>query len=286
VDGRRILDPLNPRTVTFGRKHRQNSEAVMPGYLPPPEIEHDASVAQGATEELPVPSKQDGWSRTVTVYLPHGYAAGARRYPVLYLNDGFGAMNYGKVIPIMDNLIAQKAIPPLIVVLVPSAKNRMIEYKMNPVFEDFFVDELIPAVEARFRTLPGAEHRAIGGISAGATAALSLTLHHADVFGKCIAQSTATELVPLLRLARKGPARPITVYLDVGSFEADFYGRDLVDVSRRLRDTLRSHGCRVRYQEVNEGHGWFNWRARTRDAVRFLFAAGTAGQTAVRAKLP
>ena len=81
-------------------------------------------------------------------------------------------------------------------------------------------------------------------------------------------QSTAGKLEPLLKLARKGPATPIAAYLDVGRFEADFYGRDLVDVAHRLRDALIAKGCRVRYQEVNEGHGW----ARTRDAVTFLFA--------------
>lgn len=272
VNGKTIPDPLNPRSITFGRHHWTNSVATMPDYTAPPEAEREPTGARGHIEDVEIQSRQPGWSRTVTVYLPTGYATGKDRYPVLYLNDGFGAQQFGRTVRIMDNLIQWEAIPPLIVVMVPSAKDRMVEYRLNPEFESFFVTELVPFIDARFRTLNAPEHRGIGGISAGATAALSLSINHPRVFGKCMAQSTAGELLPLLKLARKGPVRPITAYLDVGSFEVDFYGRDLVDVSHRLRDSLLANGCRVRYQEVNEGHGWANWRARTRDAVSFLFS--------------
>lgn len=269
VDGRMILDPLNPRTMAYGRG--VNSEAAMPTYRTPPEIEPDTKSVKGVTEEFMIESKQPDLGRTVTVYLPAGYAGGTERYPVLYLNDAFGALKFGRVVTILDNVIARKTVPPLIVVLVPSVKDRIAEYSMNPAFEAFFVGDLVPAVDKRYRTRPSPEHRGIGGISAGATAALSLAIRRPDLFGKCIAQSTATKLVPLIQLARTGPARPLSVYFDVGSFESDFNGRDLVDSTRRLRDALRAHGCTVRYQEVNEGHGWANWRARTRDALSFLF---------------
>ena len=108
----------------------------------------------------------------------------------------------------MDNLIQWKTIPPLIVVMVPSAKDRMVEYRLNPEFESFFVNELVPAIDTLFRTLDAPAQRGIGGISAGATAALSLSINHPQIFGKCMAQSTAGELIPLLKLARQGPARP------------------------------------------------------------------------------
>lgn len=272
VDGKLILDPLNPRTMAYG--HGVNSEAAMPAYRTPREIKQYPKSVKGVTEEFKVESKQPDLGRKVTVYLPAGYAGGTARYPVLYLNDAFGALKFGKIVTILDNLIAWKTIPPLIVVLVPSVKDRIAEYSMNPAFEGYFVHELVPAIDLRYRTRQSPEHRGIGGISAGATAALSLAIRHPDIFRKCIAQSTATRLVPLIRLARTGPARPLSVYFDVGSFESDFNGRDLVDSSRRLRDALRAHGCTVRYQEINEGHGWANWRARTRDALSFLFGAG------------
>ncbi|SEM67335.1 Enterochelin esterase [Syntrophus gentianae] len=269
VGGKPILDPLNPRIQLFGKG--SNSEALMPGYVFPKEIEPNPGTARGTVEDLAIGSSQDGMGRTATVYLPAGYANSRERYPVLYLNDAYGVLKFGRITTILDNLIGGKKIPPLIAVLLPSGKDRIGDYGMNSAFESFFVRDVVPLVDRRYRTRPSPEFRAVGGISAGATAALSVAIHHPDVFGKCIAQSTATKLVPLIDLARTGPSRPISVYLDVGRFEADFNGHDLVDASRRIRDALATHGCPVYYREVNDGHGWANWRSRSREALLFLF---------------
>lgn len=269
IDGKAKLDPLNPRVSVFGRG--SNSEAPMTGYRTPPEVEPAPFAARGTVEEFAIVSKQPAMSRTATVYLPVGYAGSADRYPVLYLNDAFGAIKFGNMINVFDNLIRERVIPPLIAVLLPSVGDRIVEYGMNPRFESFVVEDVVPAVDRRYRTRPSPEFRAVGGISAGATAALSLAINHPDLFGKCMAQSTATKLAPLIKLARSGPKSPIRVYLDVGRFESDFNGRDLVDASHRIRDALVEHGCPVRLLEVNEGHGWRNWRARTGEALEFLF---------------
>jgi enterochelin esterase-like enzyme len=269
VDGKAILDPLNTRVAVFGKG--SNSEAPMPGYAPPKEIEPTPVGTGGSTEELIIDSSRPDMTRTATIYLPAGYDTSADRYPVLYLNDAFGALNFGKTTNVLDNLIRENAIPPLIAVFLPSGKDRRADYRMNPVFEAFFVEDVVPAIDKRYRTRPSPEFRAVGGISAGATAALSLALHHPDIFGKCMAQSTAGKLVPLINLARTGPNRPIRVYMDVGRFEADYYGTNLVDAAHRIRDALQGHGCVVHYREVNDGHGWNNWRARTREALTFLF---------------
>lgn len=271
------LDPLNPRVSVFGQG--SNSEAPMPGYTSPPELQPAPVAARGTVEEFAIDSPKPGMARTATVYLPVGYSGSTERYPVLYLNDAFGALKFGSIINILDNIIHQKAIPPLIVVLLPSVKDRIAEYGMNPLFEAFMAEDAVPAVDRRYRTRPSPEFRAVGGISAGATAALSLAIRHPDLFGKCMAQSTATKLAPLIALARSGPESPLRVYLDVGSFEADFNGIDLVEASRRIRAALAGHGCTVDLRVVNEGHGWRNWRARTREALTFLFASSAGNRT-------
>ncbi|WP_041532206.1 alpha/beta hydrolase [Pelobacter propionicus] len=274
IDGTAGLDPFNPRVSLFNRK--SNSEVPMPGYRPPPEVEPAPVAARGTVEEIAIVSKQPGMSRTATVYLPVGYAGSAERYPVLYLNDAFGALKFGSMINVLDNLIRRRVVPPLIAVLLPSVGDRMVEYSMNPRFESFVVEAVVPAVDRRYRTRPSPEFRAVGGISAGATAALSLAINHPDLFGKCMAQSTATKLAPLIKLARSGPKAPIRVYLDVGRFESDYHGKDLVEASHRIRDALVAHGCPVHLREVNEGHGWRNWRARMGEALEFLFASLSA----------
>jgi enterochelin esterase family protein len=203
IDGTAGLDRLNPRVSLFGRG--SNSEAPMTGYIPPPEVQPAPPAAKGSVEEFLIASKQSGMSRTATVYLPMGYASSSGRYPVLYLNDAFGALKFGSMVNVLDNLIRQGRIPPLIAVLLPSVGDRMVEYSMNPRFEAFMVEDAVPAVDRHYRTRPSPQFRAVGGISAGATAALSLAISHPDLFGKCMAQSTATKLAHLIRLARKGP---------------------------------------------------------------------------------
>jgi enterochelin esterase-like enzyme len=147
------------------------------------------------------------------------------------------------------------------------------EYSRNPAFEAFFVEEVVPAVDARCRTHASASGRAVGGISWGGLAALSLALGHPDVFGACIAQSSAPgkKLGDLFDLARAAPRPLVSVWIDVGVFESDLNGRDLLDQSRRLRDELTSRGYRLKYLEVNEGHSWGSWRARMREAIAFVW---------------
>jgi len=268
-DGKWMLDPLNPRTMTGG--YGPNSELAMPRYVAPGEVERDPAVPRGSVEALALESRRPGHARRASVYLPPGYAAGDRRLPVLYLHDGQDWLDYAKLDVILDNLIARDAIPPVIAVLVPPVDRRA-EYSMTPEFEAFFVEEVVPAVDARYRTRRSPESRTVGGISAGGVAALSLALRHPEVFGKCIAQSTASwgKLEALRDLVRSSPGRPSAVYLDVGRFEGEFAGSDLVRFSRGLRDDLAARGVEVRYQEVNEGHSWGNWRARMRDALPFV----------------
>jgi enterochelin esterase family protein len=268
-DGRWMLDPLNPRTMTGG--HGPNSELAMPGYVPPPEVERDPAVPRGTVEALALESRRPGYARQASAYLPPGYAAGGGRLPVLYLHDGQDWLDHAKLDVILDNLIARDAIPPAIAVLVPPVDRRA-EYGMTPGFEAFFVEEVVPAVDARYRTRPSPESRTVGGISAGGAAALSLALRHPEVFGRCMAQSTASwgRMEALRDLVRSSPGAPGAVYLDVGRFEGEFAGSDMVRFSRGLRDDLAARGVEVRYREVNDGHGWGNWRARMRDALPFV----------------
>ncbi len=268
VDGALTLDALNPRTMGGG--YGPNSELAMPRYVPPPEVERDPAVPRGTVERLSIGSMRPGRAREVSVYLPPGYAGGDGRFPALYLHDGQDWLDYARLDVILDNLVARRAIPPAIAVLVPPLDRRE-EYAMNRDFEAFFAEEVVPAIDARYRTRPSRGFRTVGGISAGAAAALSLALRHPDVFGTCIAQSTSSWKIEEVRdLVGASPGRPTAVYLDAGRFEAGFGGSDMVRFSRELRDGLVARGVEVRYQEVNEGHSWGNWRARMRDALPFV----------------
>jgi enterochelin esterase-like enzyme len=137
--------------------------------------------------------------REALVYLPPGYAASSRRYPVLYVLHGFDAtlqaFETGRL-PIratMDSLIAAGRARPMIVV-VPDARNAYggAFYTNSPVagnWEDFVVRDLVAHVDRRYRTRPRAASRGINGHSMGGYGALRLAARHPDVFGAVYAAS-------------------------------------------------------------------------------------------------
>ena len=91
------------------------------------------------------------------------------------------------------------------------------------------------SLNSRYRTLASPENRAVSGISDSASASLTIALRYPEIFGKCMAQSTASGIVSLMKLAKKGPGRHLKVYMDIGRYEADFHGTDLLSASRRIK---------------------------------------------------
>ncbi len=138
---------------------------------------------------------QDPSVRRTVVYLPPGYDE-TRRYPVVYLLAGFtgrGTMllnesAWDENIPQrLDRLIATGAIQPLIAVL-PDCFTRYggSQYLNSPGtgrYMDHVVEELVPWVDATFRTIPERTRRAVAGKSSGGFGALTLGMRHPEVFG-------------------------------------------------------------------------------------------------------
>lgn len=117
---------------------------------------------------------------------------------MLYLQHGSGECerswsNQGRVNFIMDNLIAEKKAVSMIVVMengmvAPSAAGppapaaSAAAPRRNEAFADVVVNELIPAIDSAYRTLPGQPHRAIAGLSMGAGQATQIGLANTGKF--------------------------------------------------------------------------------------------------------
>lgn len=273
------LDPWNPRTMAGG--FGPNSELRTPAYVPPAEVEERPGVPAGRFEELTVESRSLGGARRVVVWVPPGLPESARA-PALYLLDGLDYRELGKVHRVAANLLASGRIPPLLLVLVPPV-DRGVEYERSEAFERFLATELVPAVEARWPARTDAAGRGVMGASLGGFAALSATAR-TGLFGRCGAQSTGNavpaNLDALLGDLARLPAGAARLHVDVGTFESDLHGSDLLAVSRRLRPVLARRQA-LEYREVPEGHSWGSWRARLAEALTFFWgderAAGGDG---------
>lgn len=125
------------------------------------------------------------WPLDVRVYLPPCYGAQpGRRYPVLYLIHGqnFTDDQWDRlgVDETLDRLVPLGVLPPFIVVM---PRDREWTQPAESGFDEALVQELVPWVDAHYRTLPGRTHRAIGGLSRGAAWALRLAFTRWDLFG-------------------------------------------------------------------------------------------------------
>lgn len=196
LDGTDIADPINPSIKL--RMRTSGSFVTVPG---------DGSLAWEARTNVPHGAVDINWhnskvtndARPFYVYTPPGYdPAGTTRYPVLYLfhgNNGTPAdwTVAGRANFIADNFIDAKKMEPMIIVMpwghplpygAPSAQN-------NAAFERYMLDEVIPAVESKYRVKTERENRAIMGLSMGGGHALRIGLGNLDRFAWVAGYSAA-----------------------------------------------------------------------------------------------
>lgn len=150
------------------------------------------NVPHGNVSQILFPSKSTNTSRRAFVYTPPGYEKNqSTRYPVLYLQHGWGEdetawSNQGRANLIMDNLIAEGKIKPFLIVMTYGMTNEIKfggirNFDITP-FQTVLVDELIPYVDANFRTLADQPHRAMAGLSMGGMETRLITLNKPEVF--------------------------------------------------------------------------------------------------------
>ena len=210
----------------------------------------------------------------IRVLLPPGYADGASRYPVLYLNDGQDVEAVGVEVT-LQALNAKHEIQPLIVVAIDMPRDRMGGYgafdrgsrhsmpaqtKFGPVgmhawaYATWVTSKLLPAIDARYRTRANVDDRAVAGWSLGALSAFGIGWQYPELFGTVGAFSPsfwvsadrsdatsieATRLVHRLVDATKPMTRP-AVFLAAGTNEEtnDRDGDGVIDVLDDARDLL------------------------------------------------
>ncbi|MCG3135124.1 MAG: hypothetical protein HMLKMBBP_02627 [Planctomycetes bacterium] len=157
-------------------------------------------IASRALRENPLGDPSD---REVFLYLPPGYAqATERRYPLVLVLTGFTGIGespwqrgpfHEALHERLDRLIGTGKVPPMIVA-VPDCITALggSQYVDSPAvgrYETFVVREVVPFIDARFRTLAEPRHRGVCGKSSGGYGALMLAMKHPDVFGALASHS-------------------------------------------------------------------------------------------------
>lgn len=137
-------------------------------------------------------SPSTGKTRACWVYAPPGYDTSREDYPVLYLQHGAGEnetgwIDLGKVNFILDNLIAQHACVPMLVVMNSGYcfEEGTIPELFPGDFNTVLTRECIPFIEKKYRVLRDRDHRAIAGLSMGSAQAQDALYSHMDLFAYC-----------------------------------------------------------------------------------------------------
>jgi len=249
-----------------------------------------------------------GPSRHVEVWLPPGYdETPASRYPVLYMHDGQNlfdpriantGVDWG-VDEAVGRLMAKGVIPPVIVVGVWSTAARGPEYSpwhRAADYARFLVDELMPRVNAEFRTLTGPANTAVMGSSMGGLLSFYLVTHHPGAFGACgcvsthfpLSEAVVAQYFPDIAKVEHPDTMPYVIrdieagltvprgaryWFDYGTLGLDSaYG----PTHQAVRTWLVGQGLVENRDFVirpYEGatHNEASWRARLEDPLTFLF---------------
>lgn len=132
-----------------------------------------------------------------TIYLPAGYQENTRKYPVLYLLHGYtddetGWSQFGEVQHITDKATADGTATPMIIAMPDTGVDWYINsYDGKTLYEDFFIKEFIPFIEATYRARGEKRYRAVAGLSMGGHGTLIYALKHPDLFAAACPLSAA-----------------------------------------------------------------------------------------------
>lgn len=238
--------------------------------------------------------------REVHVYLPPGYDASKDRYPVLYMMDGqnlfdadtaFAGVEWG-LDETLEEAVAAKRLPPIIVVGVYNSPDRMNEYTpMRDVQRkagggadkmlDFLTGTIKPFIDRTYRTQPDRDHTGIGGSSLGGVFALYAVYKRPEVFSRAAVVSPACQWADegvrkLVQGAK--PPENVRIWMDIGTQEGgnEAERSQWRSACHNLAEALRSQGmsseANFHFEEVpGAAHNETAWGARSERVLAYLF---------------
>jgi S-formylglutathione hydrolase FrmB len=260
-------------------------------------------------ESLKVKSATLGKEVEYSIYLPSDYETSSRRYPVLYLLHGYtddetGWTQFGEANLIADKTIASGEAPPMIIVMPDAGVSWYVNSADGTVkYEDFFIKELIPHVDATYRTRSAKEFRAVAGLSMGGHGSLIMAMKHPDLFAAAAPLSagvlTESEIVDMpdenwnrvfgppygkdlkgkdrltahlqqnwiLKIVENATAddlKKVRYYIDCG--DKDFLIKGNMALHAALIDKKVPHEFRVR----GGAHDWTYWRTALPEVLKFV----------------
>ena len=283
IDGVNFIDPASE--TYFGCNREAGGLEVPEGpegdyYRPQVGIPH----GQVRSIYYHSPNSKFGEWRHALVYTPAEYEKGKKKYPVLYLQHGMGEgetswMLQGKMQHIMDNAIAKGEAVPMIVVMESGdikqpfggGNNQAGRSEYGASFYPVLLNDLIPYIDANFRTKADRENRAMAGLSWGGHQTFDIVFNNMDKFawvgtfsGAIFGLDVKTAYNGVFANADEFNKKIHYMYMNWGS-------EDFIK-SQPIVDGLRGLGIKVD-SSVSEGtgHEFLTWRRGLHEFIPHLF---------------
>ena len=279
VDGQRFIDPANSY-VNRDISTLSNIFIVSKTDDDKGHLYQVNNVPHGTLSRVWYDSPTLGQQRRLTIYLPPTYD-GKKRFPVMYLLHGHGGdetawSDLGRTSQIIDNLIAEGKVVPMIVVM-PNGNptcnaapgwwhegmytpdgNAFNERGAKATMEESFLD-IVNFVDSHYQTIAKRQARAVTGLSMGGGHTFGISRLYPEMFDYYGLQSAAARVKANdfgfdQQMARLFASKPKLYWIAIG--KEDF----LMKMNDELRQYLDSKGYQYEYYENDGGHLWRNWR--------------------------
>ena len=227
------------------------------------------NVPHGQVVQVLFPSPSTNSTKRAFVYLPPQYD-GKKKFPVLYLQHGWGEdetawSRQGHANLIMDNMIAAGECDPFIIVMTYGMTN---DTRIGGLggfnvkgFETVLVDELVPYIDANFKTIAKKDSRAMAGLSMGAMETRAITLARPEVFAYYGLLSGGVYTPEDI----KDPKQVKGIFISCG-------GKEGPDRIMQAAEALKAAGFNAKgYVSPGTGHEFQTWRRSLREMAPMLF---------------
>ena len=278
---------IDPATETFFGCNREAGGIEIPEGPEGDYYRPQQGVPHGQVRSIYYYSQEQQTWRHAMVYTPAEYEHGKKRYPVLYLQHGMGEGEtswtlQGRMQHIMDNAIAKGEAVPMIVVMesgdikapfnfAGGGSNQQGRSEYGASFYPVLLNDLIPYIDANFRTKTDRDNRAMAGLSWGGHQTFDIVLQNLDKFawmgtfsGAIFGLDVKTAYNGVFANADEFNKKMHYFYLTWGS-------EDFIK-SQPIVDGLRQLGIKVD-SSVSEGtgHEFLTWRRGLHEFIPHLF---------------
>jgi len=189
------------------------------------------------------------------IYLPPGYNASGKRYPVLYMLHGYSGVDNEwtdyHLFEIADQLITTGKLGPMIIVLPTGEQEYWVDHANGGLqWGAYVAKDVVGYIDATYRTIPDHDHRAIGGHSMGGHGSLQIAINYPSVFGIVGAHS------PTFRTKKQAP--------DYFGDEAYFEAHDPVSLAQSSQAVFN---LKIWVDIGNQDTGWLPRAQEFHDAL-------------------